>query len=171
MADIDPNAPVPLVMLWLDGVYDRRDLKSVWMLADDDYRLALAQEWIWVNDQNNPNRVVLADTIANGTPTDGDWARFATWVYEKFGEFCPHCGEGNVRFDQGKGVELLAPNYEVVWASPYDPDADSNEVAADAPPMASAWLVHHTDDGWRIACDGRHAVTPGWPPKSHNLAK
>ena len=159
-AQLEPGGPVEAVRNWLHDILTRRDVRAAWRNTDPDYRLALTQAIIFLNDQNpmitGEDRDVLATELAEEEPTHPLYESFAGLLTE---EFLNDLGE--IRFDNWTAATArpIAPSYELVMF----PREQGRE--GEPPEMfAHGILVHLRGDRWLVAGLSERRAVPGWPP-------
>jgi hypothetical protein len=157
-----PGGPVEAAKGWLDDVVFRRDVRAGWRRMDPDYRLALTQAIIFLNDQNpllKPHdRDTLALELSEEAPDHPLWEGFAELLAE---EFLQDLGEINVENWDLITPRPVGPGYELVLfahpgaggAEPYPPEMTSHGV-----------LMHLRDGRWLVAGLSERPAVPGWPP-------
>jgi hypothetical protein len=156
-----PQGPVEAAKRWLEDIVARRDVAAAWRRTDPDYRLALAQAVIFLN-QENPHlayadRAALARELAEEDAIHPLWKAFADLLTE---EFLHDLGEINVANWGRVTPRPIAPGYELVLfarddvpTSDYPPEMTSHGV-----------LMHHREERWLVAGLSERPAVPGWPP-------
>lgn len=146
---------------WLEDIVLRRDVLAAWQGTDPDYRLALTQAIIFLNDQNplleGQDREALARGLAAEKPVHPMWQSFAGLLTE---EFLQDLGEINAENWGRVTPRPIAPGYELVFFA-----HDGGEGAPYSPEMTShGVLMHLRDDRWQVAGLSERPAVPGWPP-------
>jgi hypothetical protein len=167
-----PGGPVEAAKGWLDDVVIRRDVRAGWKRMDPDYRLALTQAIIFLNDQNpllQPHkREALALELSEAAPEHPLWDAFAELLAE---EFLQDLGEINVRSWDVITPRPVGPGYELVLfahpggeggAAAYPGEGEPEPYP---PEMTSHGVLMHLRDGrWLVAGLSERPAVPGWPP-------
>jgi hypothetical protein len=169
LANFTPGGPLETVQQWLDLIYTQHDLAAAWPLTEADYRLVMAQLWICnTASPNTVDRDAIAAAIVDQVAAHPDWSEFAEWVIEEFlRPFCPYDAE---TWGFLSVVDVVAPGWEAVAVS--DTGGESTYVPEGEHLQVNWWIARAGEDGlWRVACNGRHQVIPGWPPTSRPLAE
>jgi hypothetical protein len=145
---------------WLNFTVVHRDIRSAWPLTAPEYRLALVQAIIYLNEQNpllaGHDRDDLAPGLALAGADHPLWAAFASLLAEEF------------MADLG-GID--AGSLEDATATPISSDLELVLIPSEAadptePPgmLSRGVLMKFYGDRWLVAgLSGRPAV-PGWPP-------
>ena len=155
-----PGGPVEAAKRWLEDIVLRTDVRSAWRGTDPDYRLALTQAIIFLN-QENPllmgyERDELAHALAQEHPNHPLWASFENLLA---GEFLNDLGEVQVENWTAVSPRPIAPGYELVLF-PREPGEELE------PPeiYAHGILIHFRDGRWLVAGLSERQAVPGWPP-------
>jgi len=155
-----PGGPVAAAKSWLEEVVVRRDVRAAWHGTDPDYRLALTQAIIFLNEQHpllmGYERDELAHALAQENPTHPLWDSFEDLLAE---EFLNDLGEVRVENWTSVSPRPISPGYELVLF-PREP-ADELE-----PPeiYAHGILIHYRGGRWLVAGLSERQAVPGWPP-------
>jgi hypothetical protein len=159
-AQLGPGGPVQAVKNWLDDIIKRRDVRSAWQNTDPDYRLALTQAIIFLNDQHpllsGYDGEELAVALAEEQPTHELWDSFANLLAE---EFLNDLSE--IRFDKltAATARPIAPSYELVMFP-----REHGEGGEPPEMLAHGILVHLREGRWLVAGLSERRAVPGWPP-------
>jgi hypothetical protein len=145
---------------WLRLVLIERDVRAAWALTAPEYRLALVQAIIYLNEQNPLLARYERDDLARGLAAAGGdhplWTSFATLLIDEF-----LVDLGGVEAENLRSATALpiAPDLELVLIPPEAEDP------TDPPEMlAHGVLMKSYGNQWLVAgLSGRPAV-PGWPP-------
>jgi hypothetical protein len=137
------------------------DVPAAWRLTAPDYRLALIQAIIFLN-QHAPaiagyEHDELARRLAIATPDHPLWTSFANLLAE---EFTVDLGEIDL---ENLGAATSTPidsGYELVLF----PHAATSDPAEPPDMQVHGVLVEFHDDRWLVAGLSRRPATPGWPP-------
>ena len=161
-AHFGPGGPVEAARSWLEDILQRADLRSAWSKTDPDFRLALTQAIIFLNEQSplleGQEREQLAHALAEDHPDHPLWDVFAELLTQ---EFLNDLGEIRVEHRKEATPRPIAPGYELVLF----PHALIAEPASDPPEMrAHGVLVHYRDGVWLVAGLSERRAIPGWPP-------
>lgn len=146
---------------WLEDIVARGDVRKAWRRMDSEYRLALAQAVLFLNQENSAlaggDRHTLARELAEEDAIHPLWGAFADLLTE---EFLHDLGEINVHNWGRVTPRPIAPDFELVLfarddvPSPgYPPEMTSHGI-----------LMHHRDGSWHVAGLSERPATPGWPP-------
>jgi hypothetical protein len=155
-----PGGPVEAARRWLEAIVVRRDVRSAWENTDPDYRLALTQAIIFLN-QEHPllmgyERDQLAQALAEEDPSHPLWESFESLLAE---EFLNDLEEVRVENWTAVTPRPIAPGYELVLF-PREPSGD-----IDPPEIyAHGILIHFRDGRWLVAGLSERQAVPGWPP-------
>jgi hypothetical protein len=154
-----PDGPVAAARTWLEAIA-RKDVRSAWQGTDPDYRLALTQAIIFLN-QDHPSlmgyeREALAHALAEEDPGHPLWGSFENLLAE---EFLNDLGEVRVENWGAVTPRPISPGYELVLF-PREPVDDLG------PPeiYAHGILIHFRDGRWLVAGLSERQAVPGWPP-------
>jgi hypothetical protein len=145
---------------WLRLILIEHDVPAAWRLTAPEYRLALVQAIIFLNEQDPLLMGYERDDLARGLAvTDPDhplWASFASLLAE---EFLVDLGAMDPENLAAATARPIAPGLELVLI----PHRGGDPI--EPPEMqAHGILLKFQDDGWAVAgLSGRPAV-PGWPP-------
>jgi hypothetical protein len=154
--------PVEAARSWLADLVARRDLQAAWRHTDPDYRLALTQAVIFLNDQNpllaGHDRDALAGELSRPEPDHPLWPSFAGLLLDEFLDALAEIDLDNWRATAlrtvGSGLELVL--FE---------DAREPRVEESQPEMyARGILMQLRDDRWMAAGLSARRARPGWPP-------
>jgi hypothetical protein len=155
-----PGSSIQAAQEWLNLILIDHDIPAAWRLTAADFRLALVQAIIFLNERDpllvGYERDELAGELAVADPDHPLWTSFANLLAEEF------------------SVDLGAINPEDVTAAAARPIATGLELViiphGNGDPMepsemqAHGVLVKFEDGRWAVAgLSGRPAV-PGWPP-------
>jgi hypothetical protein len=154
------GGPVAAAKRWLEDVVVRRDVRSAWRRTDPDYRLALTQAIIFLNEDHSLlmgyDRDELAHALAEAQPTHPLWDSFDALLTE---EFLNDLRE--VRAENWKSVSPrpIAPGYELVlFPREAGGELDPPEI------YAHGVLLHFREGRWLVAGLSERQAVPGWPP-------
>jgi hypothetical protein len=154
------GGPVQAAKSWLEDIVVRRDVRSAWRCTDPDYRLALTQAIIFLNERHpmllGYERDKLAHALAEEEPDHPLWESFENLLAE---EFLNDLGEVRVENWSSVTPRPIAPGYELVLF----PREQLDELE---PPeiYAHGILIHFRDARWLIAGLSERQAVPGWPP-------
>jgi hypothetical protein len=157
----DPRDPVEAAKHWVTLVIVERDVSAAWRHTAADYRLALAQAVIFLNEYDprlaGHERDDLARRLAVAEPDHPLWPSFAGLLVE---EFAVDLGEIDLANFAAAASTPIGPGLELVLFPPGD-GGDPNE-----PPemQAHGVLMQLEDDRWVAAGLSHRPATPGWPP-------
>lgn len=162
-----PGGPVETASQWLRGVGEG-DFAKVWAGMDDNYRLCVAQAWLWSN-RTNPY-VVGRDLNQEAhrlvtEPTEVDlWEPFARTEMREIRQMCdrlPQLLESGT-LGAGSSSRVVGPDLEVIIFM------ETDEVLVFNDPTlvdtAFPFTLRMTEDGWKVAAYGDFVPEPGWPP-------
>jgi hypothetical protein len=155
------NDSVEAAARWLRLLLVDRDVAGAWQLTAPDYRLALVQAIIFLNEQAPAiaayERDELARQLAIPRPDHPLWTSFANLLAE---EFMVDLGELDVENLGAATSTSIGPAYELVLIPQRGP-SDPME-----PPemQVHGVLVKFHDDEWLVAGLSQRPATPGWPP-------
>ena len=145
---------------WLNFTVFHRDIRSAWPLMAPEYRLALVQAIIYLNEQNplieGHDRDDLARELAGAGADHPLWASFAALLAEEFMADLGGIDMGNLGGATARGI---SSDLELVLIP-------SAAVDPTEPPgmLSRGVLMKFYGDRWLVAgLSGRPAV-PGWPP-------
>jgi hypothetical protein len=163
-ADRQPDSgapgPVEAAKGWLESILTRVDIRAAWQITDPDYRLALTQAIIYLNDEHpllvGHDKDELAAALAGDRPDHPLWDPFANLLTE---EFLNDLGEIRSENWMTAIARPIAPGYELVLFPRERSEAN------DPPEMhAHGVLVHWRDGRWYVAGLSERRAVPGWPP-------
>ena len=164
-AHFGPGGPAETALAWLTDLVARRDLRGAWRVTDPDYRLALTQAIIFLNDQHpslsglsDAGRDELAAGLAQEDPQHHLWDAFAELLSE---EFLQDLGEIRLENIEAATPRPVAPEYELVLFahSGHEPNPDEPVEL-----HAHGVLMHLRDGRWMVAGLSERKAVPGWPP-------
>jgi hypothetical protein len=145
---------------WLTDVIERQDIRAAWRGTDPDYRLALTQAVIFLNDESpllaTHDRDELAHDLSGEDPQHELWPSFASLLVE---EFLVDLGEINVE-NWRAAPRPISPGYELVLFA----HAGGEDVFQPAEMQSHGVLMHLRGDRWLVAGLSERPATPGWPP-------
>jgi hypothetical protein len=152
--------PVEAARRWLAAVTGR-DVRAAWRGVDPDYRLALTQATIFLNDQNpllvGHDRDQLARALSSADPHHPLWPSVANLLVE---EFLVDLAEIDPEEWTAATSRSIAPGYELVLAP-----SPAEQHATEPPGMRSRGvLMHLRGDRWLAAGLSERPAEPGWPP-------
>jgi hypothetical protein len=161
-ADEPPEAgPVEAARRWLEHVATRHDIRAAWPGIDPDYRLALAQAVIFLNEGNpvvaRSDRDELAHQVSSEDPRHALWPSFADLIID---ELLHDLGEWNPEEWQAAAPSPTSPGYELVLFT----RAQGGGAGEPAEMHVRGVLMHLRDDRWLVAGLSARPATPGWPP-------
>jgi hypothetical protein len=146
---------------WLRLLLVDRDIAAAWQLTAPNYRLALVQAIIFLNEQAPAiagyERDGLARQLATPRPDHPLWTSFSNLLAE---EFIVDLGELDVENVGAATSTSIAPNYDLVLLPQRGP-SDPNELPE---LQVHGVLVEFRDDRWVVAGLSQRPATPGWPP-------
>lgn len=145
-----PGSPLETASLWLRGIVEARPAEA-WALMDDDYRRGFAQEWIaHASDVLGPMQALddgLLDRLSAADAIDHEplWEAFAVAMLARFA----HHWKGIDFNARGWTTDPrpVALDYEMV----HFVEAPAGVAEHDMVVPAINILMHHTEDGWRVA--------------------
>lgn len=162
-----PGGPVETVYEWLRSVGEG-DFAAVWHGMDDNYRLCVAQAWLWSN-RTHPYVVGLdlnqeADRLVAGRSESDLWEHFAQTEMREVQQMCDRLPRllDSGTLGAGSSSRVVGPDLEIVILM------ETDEVLAfDGATLvdtAFPFTVRMTDNGWKVAAFGDFVPEPGWPP-------
>lgn len=165
-AHFGPGGPVDVVFKWMAAALDHRDYVRCWSLSDHNFRLCRAQAWIYNNQDwteiSKRDRDELAARLATTPPIeDLIWKGFAETeidqLHDVWKDYKP-----TSRVGAASRPRLIAPDLELVIIVPTDGEA----LLFEQPTLVRSltFIVHHTDDGWKVASVLDQLPESGWPP-------
>jgi hypothetical protein len=157
----DPLGSVEAARFWLDAVVIRRDLASAWDRGTDpDYRLALVQATIFLNDDSpllkDQDRDRLEKEMAKPSPNHPLWPSFAALLVE---EFLQAFGDLDPETLKTAVTRPVASGYELVLFPQNGEDADEPKGM-----QSRGVLVHLRENRWVVAGLSERPAVPGRPP-------
>jgi hypothetical protein len=159
-AQLEPGGPVQAVLNWLDDILTRSDVRSAWRRTDPDYRLALTQAIIFLNDDHpmltGHDKDELASALAEEEPNHPLYESFANLLSEEFLNDLAEIRDDNW---MAATARPIAPGYELVMFP-----REQGHAGAPAEMFAHGILVHWRDDRWLVAGLSERRAVPGWPP-------
>lgn len=167
-AHYGPGGPVEPQMRWVDAVKAGK-WDEAWKLMDMELRLVRAQGFLW-NNRSHPlvsgqDLDALAAELCRDEPEHILWPGFAETELSLFAEAWADwdLSEWGVASNP-RPVDL---DYELVLWIRSDGEAVQYETDTFVPPQdAKYFLMHRTDDGWKVAAIGTSRHEPGWPPST-----
>lgn len=159
-APLEDGGPVETARRWLEDIFTRGDVSSAWRNTDPDYRLALAQAVIFLNEQHpalsGSESEELAVALAEERPIHPLWGSFAILVEE---EFRNDLGEVRVEDWDAATTRRVDTGYELVLLP------EKTGEGQEPPEMgARGFLTHFRDGRWQVAGLSERRAVPGWPP-------
>ncbi len=159
-AGFAPDEPVDAARRWLTDVVIRHDLRAAWGGIDPDYRLALTQAVIFLNDEHpllaGEDRDDLVAQLSSEDPEHPLWPSFASLLVD---EFLHDFAEIDLENWTVARPRPISPGYELVLLVREGPEA------TEAPEMGSRGvLMHLRGDRWLAAGLSERPAVPGWPP-------
>lgn len=156
----DSLKSVDVAEQWLRLVRVERDISGAWPITAVEFRLALVQAVIYLNEHEpllaGYERDDLARQLAVAIPDHALWTAFANLLAE---EFLVDLGQVDPKSLGPPEARSMGPGLELVLFPLRDGDPDERYEI-----RAPGVLVKAYDDGWAVAgLSGRPAV-PGWPP-------
>jgi hypothetical protein len=145
---------------WLKFVLVHRDVRSAWPLTAPEYRLALIQAIIYLNEQNSLlagyDREDLARGLAASEADHPLWASFAALLVEEFEADLGGLDAANLKDATARPI---APGLELVLIP-----SEAGDPTEPPEMLSHGILMRRCGDRWLVAgLSGRPAV-PGWPP-------
>jgi hypothetical protein len=145
---------------WLEHVAMRQDIRAAWPGIDPDYRLALTQAVIFLNEGNplvaGSDHDELARQLSSEDPRHELWPSFADLITD---EFLHDLGDWNLEEWRAAEPSPTTPGYELVLFT------RAEEGAGEPAEMhVRGVLMHLRDDRWLVAGLSARPATPGWPP-------
>jgi hypothetical protein len=164
-AHFGPGGPAEAAVGWLRDLVSRRDLRGAWRVTDPEYRLALTQAIIFLNDQHpalsglsDAGRDQLAEALSQEDPHHPLWDAFAGLLSE---EFLQDLGEIRLDHIEAATPRPVAPEYELVLFAHANLMSDPDEPVE---LHAHGVLMHLRDERWMVAGLSERKAVPGWPP-------
>lgn len=164
---LDPTGPERAALDLLEAIVVDRDIRAAWPLIDRNFRLSLAQLFIWENrdriDRATSQRSTatdvhalrdrLAERLSAAHLLDDDWSVLQQWLLRLVGDLPD--GPWNLvptRFlDSDRAfVEFLGEGRTFLAAGEWVPGV--------------TFLMLRRGDRWRLAGFREDPPTPGWPP-------
>lgn len=134
---------------------------AAWRLTAPEYRLALIQAIIFLNEQAPAlagyERDELARRLAVATPDHPLWTSFAALLAE---EFLVDLGEIDLENFGAATSTPIDPGYELVLF----PQGGPSDPMEPLEMHAHGVLLKFLDDRWLVAGLSQRPATPGWPP-------
>ncbi|MGQ0744178.1 MAG: hypothetical protein ACT4OS_07575 [Acidimicrobiales bacterium] len=151
--------------LWVKAVMDDGSLDQAWPLTDPEFRLVLAQDWIW-SHRSGPNQVgpeqerdTVATSLADVGHDSGYWDVFAKEIVHRWQTIWR--GLSVLTWMTIDGDEILGVDTEVVSFV----EADSPGARPGPGAFARRFALRHGEAGWLVVgVDGDQLYRPGWPP-------
>jgi hypothetical protein len=170
--EVDPAGPVPVVWAFAQAVLVDRDLRSAWLMMDDNLRLAMAQRFLYgtlgpqaIADLDK--RALAqedAEALAAGNFDHPLWAMFEDGWSSELDRVWPE------RIDISQWATTTAPR-------PIGPglehvlflETGGEQIVLQPGEMIAAdpsvnFLLRNADEGWKIASTSTQLPEPGWPP-------
>lgn len=151
-------------MAWVECLL-AGDLLSVWALLDGPFRLALAQQWIHANREDDEvgrlDRDRLAHDLTNPQCVEHPlWPRLHDAVLAELRRLLAGWEADLLGFMSRP--RPVSPGYEVVVLGQ---GKEARVIDHSEPMVAYPMLMHLTERGWLVARAGADtAPVPGWPP-------
>jgi hypothetical protein len=173
-SDVDPamadrySVTGPIVVadtFWRAAI--KGDYVTAWDHADDNWRLCRAQAWLWNNRDHFGDDLETLGDLAECLVRDREscpvWENF---VHVERQQFIDEWGDINPdEFGAGSTRRVVAPGYEIVRFIPLGEFRRGFIVHEPHIVLRGfQFLVHLTDDGWRVSSFAEAAPVPGWPP-------
>jgi hypothetical protein len=146
---------------WLTLLLIDRNVAAAWQLTAPDYRLALMQAIVFLNEQAPAlagyEHSELAAQLATETPDHPLWTSFADLIVE---EFLVDLGETDPDDWSTATSTPTDPGYELVLFG----RGGAGEPGEPPEMQVRGVLVKRHGDRWLVAGLSRRPATPGWPP-------
>jgi hypothetical protein len=160
--------PVAAVLACLEAIQSA-DFATAWSLMDDEFRLAGAQGWLWVNRAHpliaSEDLDVAAAALAEVPSTHRLWDMFAEIELEEFQQALAYYEPE--AYGAASHPRIVDLDYEVVVFVPLEQPGKA--MVYDGPTLVSdalVALVHLERGNWRVARIGAdQRAVPGWPPQ------
>ncbi len=168
-----------LALAWV-GAVRRGDIDSVWLMTDPQFRLGLAQMWIWHNrdavDQDLHREGISRDELAEQLVAT-DTPRHPLWVHcarVSMRTISKAAGDLDGELASGTRPRPVGPGLELIRLFPLDrmpADEHGNRIFPPGMSVEALSLVMRlADDQWKVAGIGHHLLQPGWPPTFEEVA-
>jgi hypothetical protein len=146
---------------WLKLLLVDRDVPAAWRLTAPDYRLALVQAVIFLNEHAPAiagyERDELARQLAIESPDHPLWTSFANLLAD---EFLAGLGEIDLENLAAATSTPINPGYELVLF----PLSGASDPVEPPEMQVHGVLVEFHDHRWLVAGLSQRPATPGWPP-------
>jgi hypothetical protein len=163
------DGPVQAGLGWLAVLLTERDPAGAWRGCDSNFRLFLAQSWLWANREDpgiaSLDRDETAAALALEAPAHHLWDVFAEVQVDGLRGLWPWIDLANLGV--ASRPRVIAIEYELVILAPTPPGQlgylipEGTTVVID-PGMRM--VMHHVDGRWLVAgLDRENPPTPGWP--------
>jgi hypothetical protein len=156
-----PAGPVEVARLWLRHIVAERDVGAAWRLTAPDYRLALAQGIIFLNEGSDLLEGYAPDDLARQLaiekPDHSLWPSFANLLVE---EWLQDLGEIELEGAQEPLRRATAPGYELVLFVP----GGRGDAEEPVEMRSHGVLMQLHGDRWLVAGLSERPAMPGWPP-------
>jgi hypothetical protein len=159
------HGPVQSALGFLRELAGRRDVLAAWRLADANFRLCAAQDWVWVNrDALRAQGIVdldgLAAALALPDAAHPLWPSFAGTQLHSLSEAFPWLDPEHLGVTSRP--RLIGPDLELVV---FVREKDTGMYSEPTPLTAFRVVMRHSTAGWTVAGLCREdAPRPGWPP-------
>jgi hypothetical protein len=165
-AHFGPEGPVLPVAEWLRCLLERDDLEAAWPLTTHNFRLVMAQAFLWANRAHPGVAGHDLDDAASelaGLSFDHDlWSSFEhTQLVEFHGAFDQFF---SAHYGVASRPRPVAIGYEIVK---FVKTEDDQPLVVTEPTFVEAhvFLMQSTGEGWLVAGQGVDTPPePGWPP-------
>jgi hypothetical protein len=158
-ADLGADDPGEAAKYWF-RLLAGQDQLVAWRCMERDYRLCMAQQWIWTSPwrpslpREELERIAL--DFLSSQPRHRLWPVFLRSLAEWAQVTAPWERVGVLSSPRPLGLDL-----EMVVLA----DADIEVVEAGAAVVCTAVILRRVENGWRIAGVGEWLQEPGWPPR------
>ena len=161
------SGPVAVVYDFINALVDNSDYREAWRLADPNWRLCMAQSWIW-NNLSHPlvskfDKNQAAQALAESDPEHALWEGFAGTELEQFRSIwldmkIKHYGAASRKRSVDDGEVILLVKIK---------DYPRGVLVQETTEIEGCrFLVRKIGGEWCLANHlGDHLPQPGWPPE------
>jgi hypothetical protein len=134
-----PGGPVAAAHAFTTAVFERRDLREAWRLVDPDFRLVLAQAWLWAN-RTHPivlphDREEAAEALAEAQPSHELWDAFEATQLDELDENYPDFD--HTTWGAARRPRPVAPDMEIVLSL----DTGGEVITVETPTLVERGLM------------------------------
>ena len=166
-AQLADDGPVMTAFRWLEMVIHEDDFRAIWRGLDADFRLVIAQAWLWAN-RDHPD-VVGYDLEGAGhvlASIDEQHDLRDAFASAQLGEFrAAWTFVDTTMLGGASRPRIVAPDYEAVILAP----TEGVPIYADTPTEiadALRFLMHCSHGRWLVAGFQTDDIpNPTWPPR------